>query len=94
MTTTWTGWTHGRDGSTSTGPSCFVTRCAVTSPRSLQTRTHTRTPSNLSDHEKALAEIADWGPAENWADWADSGRLNRRAPECEHNSGKHASDNR
>lgn len=25
----------------------------------------------LSDDEKALAEIADWGPAEDWSDWAD-----------------------
>ena len=28
----------------------------------------------LTDHEKALAEIADWGPAEDWADWADAAR--------------------
>jgi predicted transcriptional regulator len=27
--------------------------------------------SPLSDDEKALAEIADWGPAEDWSDWAD-----------------------
>jgi antitoxin MazE2 len=26
-----------------------------------------RTP--LSDGEQALAEIADWGPSEDWADW-------------------------
>jgi antitoxin MazE2 len=26
----------------------------------------------LTDDEKALAEIADWGPAEDWADWADA----------------------
>ena len=24
----------------------------------------------LIDAELALAEIADWGPAEDWADWA------------------------
>lgn len=28
----------------------------------------------LTDDEKALAEIADWGPAEGWADWADAAR--------------------
>jgi predicted transcriptional regulator len=26
----------------------------------------------LTDDEKALAEIAEWGPAEDWADWADA----------------------
>lgn len=25
----------------------------------------------LSDDELALAEIADWGPAEDWSDWSD-----------------------
>jgi hypothetical protein len=28
----------------------------------------------LTDDEKALAEIDDWGPAEDWADWADAAR--------------------
>ncbi len=28
----------------------------------------------LTDGENALAEIADWGPAEDWADWADAAR--------------------
>jgi predicted transcriptional regulator len=28
----------------------------------------------LTHDEKAFAEIADWGPAEDWADWADAGR--------------------
>ena len=28
----------------------------------------------LTDDEKALAEIADWGPAEDWGDWADAAR--------------------
>ncbi|HEY5854195.1 MAG TPA: ribbon-helix-helix domain-containing protein [Aldersonia sp.] len=28
----------------------------------------------LTDDEQALAEIADWGPAEDWADWADAAR--------------------
>lgn len=26
----------------------------------------------LEDGERALAEIADWGPAEDWSDWADA----------------------
>ena len=26
----------------------------------------------VSDSENALAEVADWGPAEDWADWADA----------------------
>jgi hypothetical protein len=28
----------------------------------------------LDDGERALAEIADWGPAEDWSDWADATR--------------------
>jgi len=26
----------------------------------------------LGADEQALAEIADWGPAEDWSDWADA----------------------
>jgi len=26
----------------------------------------------LTDDEVALAESADWGPAEDWSDWADA----------------------
>jgi hypothetical protein len=26
----------------------------------------------LDAGERALAEIADWGPAEDWGDWADA----------------------
>lgn len=26
----------------------------------------------LTDDEMALAKIADWGPAEDWSDWADA----------------------
>lgn len=26
----------------------------------------------LDAGERALAEIADWGPAEDWTDWADA----------------------
>ena len=28
----------------------------------------------LDDGERALAEIADWGPAEDWSDWVDGAR--------------------
>ena len=28
----------------------------------------------LGDDELSLAAIADWGPAEEWADWADAAR--------------------
>jgi len=28
----------------------------------------------LSEDEKAFAEVADWGPAEDWSDWADAAR--------------------
>ena len=28
----------------------------------------------LTDGESALAAIADWGPAEDWEDWADATR--------------------
>ncbi|MEN8113009.1 MAG: ribbon-helix-helix protein, CopG family [Actinomycetota bacterium] len=28
----------------------------------------------LSDDEHALGEVADWGPAEDWSDWADAAR--------------------
>ncbi|HZA79285.1 MAG TPA: ribbon-helix-helix domain-containing protein [Acidimicrobiales bacterium] len=28
----------------------------------------------LDDGEQALADIADWGPAEDWSDWADATR--------------------
>lgn len=26
----------------------------------------------LDDAERALADVADWGPAEDWSDWADA----------------------
>jgi hypothetical protein len=28
----------------------------------------------LDANEQALTEIADWGPAEDWSDWADATR--------------------
>lgn len=28
--------------------------------------------ATLDDQELALGEIADWGPAEDWDDWADA----------------------
>jgi hypothetical protein len=27
----------------------------------------------LDEGERALSEIADWGPAEDWSDWTDAG---------------------
>ncbi len=42
-------------------------RCDVTWPRWPRTQDiYTERP--LTDDENALAEIADWGPAEDWAD--------------------------
>ncbi len=35
-------------------------------------RTWERTP--LDEGEQALAAVADWGPAEDWSDWADATR--------------------
>lgn len=26
----------------------------------------------LDEAERSLAEVADWGPAEDWSDWADA----------------------
>jgi hypothetical protein len=26
----------------------------------------------LGDGERSLSEIADWGPADDWSDWADA----------------------
>jgi hypothetical protein len=26
----------------------------------------------LAGDERALADVADWGPAEDWSDWADA----------------------
>lgn len=28
----------------------------------------------LTDDESAIGQIAEWGPAEDWADWADAAR--------------------
>lgn len=28
----------------------------------------------LDEGERSLADIADWGPAEDWSDWADEAR--------------------
>ena len=28
----------------------------------------------LTGHELALADAADWGPAEDWSDWGDAAR--------------------
>jgi Arc/MetJ-type ribon-helix-helix transcriptional regulator len=28
----------------------------------------------LSENEKSIAEVADWGPAEDWSEWTDAAR--------------------
>ena len=28
----------------------------------------------LDEGERAIADIADWGPAEDWSDWVDAAR--------------------
>jgi predicted transcriptional regulator len=35
---------------------------------------HAYAEKPVTDEEEALAQIADWGPAEDWADWADAAR--------------------
>lgn len=35
---------------------------------------HAYAEQPVTDDEKAFAQIADWGPAEDWADWADAPR--------------------
>lgn len=35
---------------------------------------HAYAEQPVADEEMALAQIADWGPAEDWADWADAAR--------------------
>lgn len=37
-----------------------------------EARAYAERPLNAG--EQALAQIADWGPAEDWADWADAAR--------------------
>lgn len=32
------------------------------------------TAAPLTDDEKAVADVADWGAAEDWSDWADAAR--------------------
>lgn len=32
------------------------------------------TENPLDEGEQSLSQIADWGPAEDWADWADATR--------------------
>jgi hypothetical protein len=29
---------------------------------------------DLDDGERSLQQVADWGPAEDWSDWADASR--------------------
>jgi Arc/MetJ-type ribon-helix-helix transcriptional regulator len=33
---------------------------------------HTWVQHPLDAGERALADVADWGPAEDWSDWADA----------------------
>lgn len=28
----------------------------------------------LTEHEASLGDVASWGPAEDWSDWADAAR--------------------
>ena len=35
---------------------------------------HAYTEQPITDDEKALNQIADWGPAQDWSDWADATR--------------------
>jgi Arc/MetJ-type ribon-helix-helix transcriptional regulator len=28
----------------------------------------------LSENERSIAEVADWGPAEDWTEWVDEAR--------------------
>ena len=37
------------------------------------------TTAPLTDDEQALAEIADWGPAEDWLDWAGAAGVEQPA---------------
>jgi hypothetical protein len=34
----------------------------------------TWTERPLAEEEASLGEVADWGPAEDWSDWADATR--------------------
>jgi hypothetical protein len=64
-----------RPSSGSIGPSCFGRPYAA-----ISTGLHPKvTPlagqlEPLDDGERALMEVADWGPAEDWSDWADAAR--------------------
>lgn len=49
-------------------------RCDVTAALAADQDVQAYTERPLTDDENALAEIADWGPAEDWADWADAAR--------------------
>lgn len=37
-------------------------------------RAYTTQP--ITVEEKSLAEVADWGPAEDWSDWTESAEVN------------------
>ena len=47
-----------------------VRRHLVQLAAELEVRAYDELP--VTEDEKALSGIADWGPAEDWADWADA----------------------
>jgi hypothetical protein len=57
-------------GRSSSGKRCGGTSCV--SPASRTPRVWEARP--LEEGERSLAEIDDWGPAEDWSDWADATR--------------------
>jgi hypothetical protein len=66
---------RGRVDSTSTALSCFAMRCAgYLAALAADQDVEAYAEKPLTEDEKALAEIAEWGPADDWADWADAAR--------------------
>lgn len=39
-----------------------------------ETEAQTWNENPLTDGERSLSQIADWGPAEDWSDWVDATR--------------------
>ncbi len=54
----------------STNLNCSARRCTVISLDLPHAEVWLETP--LASDESAIAQIADWGPAEDWSDWADA----------------------
>jgi hypothetical protein len=65
----------GRIGSAWTAPSCCVTR-SVDNLHRLASEDDARVweQQPLDEGERALTDVADWGPAEDWSDWTDAAR--------------------